>query len=98
MHWIHKHEVSQAYGGPEEGGWWYEVGVPCGDWQPLPFDVKEVAVAKCRALNEAERERAEREEPYGYTSVLSYRSTHYAYSIEDTSVMVAYPEVRPHYE
>jgi hypothetical protein len=98
MFWIHKHEVAQAYGGPEEGGWWYETGEPCGDWQPLPFDIEEVAVAKCRALNEAERERAKREEQYEYTSVLSHRSNHYAYSIEETSVMVAYPERRPHYE
>jgi len=25
---IHLHNVHLQYGGPEEGGWWYEVGVP----------------------------------------------------------------------
>ena len=27
---IKLHEVYQAYGGPEEGGWWYEVGQAIG--------------------------------------------------------------------
>jgi hypothetical protein len=33
--YIHKYEVSQQYGGPEEGGWWYEAGYPVKDWQPI---------------------------------------------------------------
>ena len=27
---IKLHEVCQMYGGPEEGGWWYEAGSPIG--------------------------------------------------------------------
>ena len=26
MYYINVYEMSQAYGGPEEGGWWYDVG------------------------------------------------------------------------
>ena len=26
--YLNTYETHQAYGGPEEGGWWYEVGVP----------------------------------------------------------------------
>jgi len=25
--------IDQAYGGPEEGGWWYQTGYPCGDYE-----------------------------------------------------------------
>lgn len=96
--WIHKHEIAQAYGGPEEGGWWYETGVPVAKWEPPKFDDKEAAYARCRELNAREQERATREEEYEYTSVLAHLSTHYAYSVEDTPEMEAYPSVRPHYE
>ena len=98
MFWIHKHEVAQAYGGPEEGGWWYDTGVPASDWSPLEFFCEEAAYERCRELNRAEAERAEAEEQYGYTSVLSHRSEHFAYSVEASPLMVAYPEQRPHYE
>lgn len=98
-YFIHKHEVAQSYGGPEEGGWWYETGIPVKDFIPVgPFDTRDEASEKCRELNLAERDRAEREEEYGYTSVLSYRSNHYAYSVHETTVMEPYPERRPHYE
>jgi len=26
--WVNVYEEGQAYGGPEEGGWWYSVGTP----------------------------------------------------------------------
>lgn len=98
MYYIHKHEVAQQYGGPEEGGWWYDSGVPCGDWVPRAYDDEEDAYAACRRLNDDEHARREREEDYDYTSVLSHRSHHYSYSVEETTIMEAYPKVRPHYE
>jgi hypothetical protein len=98
-YFIHKHEVSLAYGGPEEGGWWYDTGDPVDDWVPEgPFMNEDDAHARCRELNEQEHVRAEKEEEYNYTSVLSYRSTHYGYSVEETTIMRPYPEMRPHYE
>lgn len=94
--YVHKHEVGLEYGGPEEGGWWYDVGVPTGFvLGPL---TEEAAYEQSRALNELEHERQEREEDYDYTSVLSYLSTHYAFSVQDEPTPVPYPQERPHYE
>lgn len=98
--YIHKHEVALQYGGPEEGGWWYDAGQPAWDWNPAAhaFNDEEEAYARCRALNELERKRAEDEEDYEYTSVLAYKSSHYAYTVEDFSYTYSYPDRRPHYE
>ena len=97
-YWVTKYEVEQQYGGPEEGGWWYDSGVPVEDWEPMPFYSEEAAYAKCRELNEQEYERQEKEERYDYTSVLSYRSTHYSYNVDETPDPQPYPKTRPHYE
>lgn len=42
MFYVNVYKVNHAYGGPEEGGWWYEVGIPvhCEG----PFDNHAVAV------------------------------------------------------
>ncbi|HEY1249200.1 MAG TPA: hypothetical protein VGE97_09445 [Nitrososphaera sp.] len=98
MYYIHKHEVTQAYGGPEEGDWWYNAGTPDEHWEVLSYHAESTANAKCRQLNEQEHERRKKEERYDYTSVLSYHSTFYAYSVHDTEVMEHYPKARPHYE
>lgn len=98
MYYIHKYEVAQQYGGPEEGGWWYDSGNPCSDWKPLMCEDEEQACEVCRTLNHAERERARVEERYGYDSVLAYRSTHYAYDVTEDYKAWPYPKERPHYE
>lgn len=28
MKYVNAYELTQGYGGPEEGGWWYDVGTP----------------------------------------------------------------------
>ncbi len=98
MFYVHKYDIGQVYGGPEEGGWWYKAGEPVEDWTPLEFQTEQMALVACRGLNIEERARAEREEDYGYTSVLSYRSDHYEYDISESPVPVAFPENRPYYE
>ena len=97
-HFVHKYEVGLCYGGPEEGGWWYDAGTPVEAWVPVGFMDEDQAYDYCRAMNEAEHERADAEEDYSYTSVLAGRSTHYAYRVEEDPVPHAYPERRPHYE
>jgi len=97
-YYIHKHEVVQQYGGPEEGGWWFDSGIPDPHWNVLSFNDDEEAYIVCRALNEAEKIRAKREEDYEYTSVCSYNSVHYGYSVEDFPTPTWYPLHRPHYE
>lgn len=100
MFFIHKHEVALASGGSEEGGWWYEIGVPAEHQRNYTFskEDEEKAYKICRALNEVEQKRAKQEEAYEYTSVLSYHSTHYSYSVEEFWPPKPYPETRPHYE
>jgi hypothetical protein len=90
-YFIHKHEVELAYGGPEEGGWWYNIGTPVEDWIPEGFATEDEAYERCHELNEQEHERRQREED-------SYRSTHYSYSVHETTVMRPFPETRPRYE
>jgi hypothetical protein len=96
---IHKFQVSQQYGGPEEGGWWYDSGNPVKERCAILIDVTEdLAYAVCRAFNENEHERQKREEDYEYTSVLSYRSQHFSYDVSTSPIAEAYPKERPHYE
>lgn len=102
--YIHKFEVSQAFGGPEEGSWYYEVGTPCEDWDPLKVAVynghendNEAVFDLCRMFNAQEHKRREGLQ-YGYHSVLSYREEFYSYDISYSRVARPYPRVRPHYE
>lgn len=99
-YYIHKHDVALQYGGPEEGGWWYDTGDPAEDWIPSAhaFNDEEEAYATCRGLNQFEKIRQDNEEDYEYTSVLAYKSNHYSYTVEDFPEPYSYPNVRPHYE
>ena len=96
--YIHKHEVHQQYGGTEEGGWWFEVGIPVEGFRVPQFADEESAYRTCRSLNKLEYERRDKEEKYEFTSVLSYLSNHYAYTVVDFEVPQRYPLERPHYE
>lgn len=90
-----KYEDSQQYGGPEEGGWWYNLGIPqwkFGIFLPLP---REWRYAICRYFNGRIKKHNDSQE-YDYTSVLSYRSTFYSYGLEDS--LVPNTPHRPHYE
>jgi hypothetical protein len=94
--YLHRFEVAMAYGGAEEGGWWYDTGIPTKEWVG-PYMDEDLAFAACRELNEKEHERSEQQE-YSYSSVLSYRSEHYAWDVSEDKVAKPYPERRPHYE
>ena len=37
MVWVTVYEIGRAYGGPEEGGWWYEYGQPHTEWVNVVF-------------------------------------------------------------
>lgn len=96
-YYLHRFEVWQERGGPEEGGWWYQAGTPV-DHAFESFAQEDDAVARCRELNEQEYERRKREEQYDYTSVLSDRSTFYSWQVDESPKAEPYPEHRPHYE
>ncbi len=95
---IVKFEVELNYGGPEEGGWHFTSGVPVEFTSP-EFVIQENAYAFCRQMNRSERLRQEREEHYSFSSVLSYRSTHFEYDILPADQEPEpFPAHRPHYE
>lgn len=81
--------VDRRYGGPEEGGWYYDVGTAVSSEEVLPVNVLTVAQAKrtgCLVENE------------GRPPVSSVRSIgRYIVVIEDTPAR-DYPTERPHYE
>lgn len=102
MFYIHKHEIAQAYGGPEEGNWYYKEGFPVPTNKHNPqnyvFGTEEAATHYCNVLNNAEQNRRKVENKYDYTSVLSYESTFYEYSVHETPVAEHFPEHKPVYE
>ena len=95
--WVSKWETGQVYGGPEEGGWWYDAGSPVWSCSiPVPF-WEEGMYKLCRFLNGREHDRQERENRYGYTSVLSHRDTFYSYGDSDTFRPRPFPSEHPYY-
>lgn len=83
---VNVYEVSRNYGGPEEGGWWYDTG-HC------------VETRRCATRADAERVQAALRDEYPRTgrrsSVLG--GDDYEVVIEDGPGR-DYPEHRPHYE
>lgn len=88
----------RAYGGPEEGGWWYDVRTPAdGDWNTEPpqhghFPTPDEAMAAAERLQEwCERENASRRSP---SSVLS--DGHFVVEVEAWPAEPS-PKNRPFY-
>lgn len=87
------YEIDRAYGGSEEGGWWYD----CGDLQRI-LGVRhneDEAYALCRRLNGWMRrlQRNGRD-----VSSVCYRGGQYAVEVWEGLPPQHYPERRPHYE
>lgn len=104
MFYVHRMLVELLYGGPEEGGWWYDQAYPLGlvDYDyvpPMEFQTEEEAFDACRLLNGMEHTRRELECHYEYTSVLAFREdAFYVYRVTERPVAVRDPFTRPHYE
>ena len=88
--WVNAYEHYRDYGGPEEGGWWYEQYVPL---QGIPVEEKDVEEAKKRLL------RIYKEEYDGVdlNSVLSIGKACLEIFVEDHPPRLD-PEERPYYE
>lgn len=90
IRWVNAYDTNRSYGGPEEGGWWYETGqllatIPC-------TTDEEVATALAQ-LNRILRPQFEGNHPIG--SVLCEGVLHI---IEEEETGADYPTERPHYE
>lgn len=86
---VNVYELSQEYGGPEEGGWW----VTCGE-----FITGRVATTETveTIVSELETEYPERSNGRPYYSVV-YNGGDYRVYVEDKPG-ADFPEVFPHYE
>jgi hypothetical protein len=83
---VNVYEVDRAYGGPEEGGWYYDTGTLVLSRQVPTADAESV------------RENLRGEYPNnGRSSSVIYRGGDYRVCIED-GPGADYPECRPHYE
>ncbi|MEU4066648.1 hypothetical protein AB0F25_30420 [Streptomyces wedmorensis] len=89
MWYVNVYEVDRAYGGPEEGGWYYSTGVPTGESEA--YFTEAFAWHRARILDEEHRE--------GRSKVYSvnYRGGAYEVRVQDHPGK-AYPEETPHYE
>lgn len=97
MYFVHRYTTELAYGGPEEGGWWYNHQEPDHEWQAFPFDIEEDAHQFARSRNLAERRRQDGM-TYGYTSVLAHRDApFYVYDVSESGFANEWTG-RPHYE
>lgn len=94
----------RAYGGPEEGGWWYDCGQRVDDIRETPYaqpvifgnELEDEAIAYCRRVNEVLNVGINKERRSDIGSVLSEGRY-------EARVCAGYPEphfpaVRPHYE
>lgn len=87
------YEIDRAYGGREEGGWWFDTGA----FERIlrTFKCEEAAYAACRRANGL-LDMIQR----GNRSVSSviYGGGVYRASVWDTTPPPYYPETKPHYE
>jgi hypothetical protein len=96
--------VDRAYGGPEEGGWWYYCGQRVDEKLDVPelFDLPCIcndgdgAIAIARAANEILDRTLNTERRSDINSVLS--EGRYTAEVYAGYPPAWYPEVKPHYE
>lgn len=92
------YEVDRAYGGPEEGGWWFDTGEIVQRCRIRQFRDEEEAFACCRRINRLLHHlRETHPQPYGLSSVC-YSGGHYAAEVHEGLPPARYPEERPFYE
>jgi hypothetical protein len=99
------YHVDKLYGGPEEGGWWYEAGYPITDLNDvaqLPGDFKlpqyfldeESAIVHQNNVQKMLNERVNRYRP----SIGSVSSRGIYYARVEEGHPRPFPQERPHYE
>ncbi len=87
------YEIDRAYGGPEEGGWWYDCGelrrvlrvVPGAD---AAYDLAARANRLMERLQRGKRD----------VGSVIYAGGRYAAEVFEETAPRAFPETRPHYE
>lgn len=90
---VSEYEVDQGYGGPEEGGWWYDVYT--FERVHRVFEDEDEAYEFARTLNREQRQRDEDERKRPRWSVIGDPDT--AFLVEDLPGERTTTH-RPHYE
>jgi hypothetical protein len=85
--WAVVWEIDRAYGGPEEGGWWFDTGT---------LVVKVPCVSSQEAENVADKLR-ERYAYNGSSSSVVYNGGDYSVGVSKNEPGEYFPEHRPHY-
>lgn len=87
------YEVDRAYGGPEEGGWWYDTGDLQRVLRVFPTEERAYAAARrCNGwLDKLQRHCRD-------VSSVIYDGGRYAAQVFERNAPDHYPVVRPHYE
>jgi hypothetical protein len=88
VQYINVYEVSQEYGGPEEGGWWFEAGYPV---------VSEPFRGTDDELDARVEQFREQYADNGYRFSVRPKDADYRVVVEDERGQ-QYPTERPHYE
>jgi len=88
MLYVNVYSVSRHYGGPEEGGWWFDAGKVVASHPSWSLD-------QARVLQDALRESYPPSQGAGRYSVFGGEDI--VVTIEDEPAR-AWPETRPHYE
>jgi hypothetical protein len=103
LYWVGLFLQDKAYGGPEEGGWWYNCGQLVTDPEfytqlgmlPQAFTDSEQASAYCREMNEARNRVGLNEGRRDIDSVLSEGV--YGAEVHEDILPPYYPARKPHY-
>ena len=87
------YELDRRYGGPEEGGWWYDTGALRRPLRVVRTDAEAVAVAARanRLLDRLQRHRRS-------VSSMAYAGGRLKACVFEDTAPRAFPETRPHYE
>lgn len=87
------YEIDRAYGGSEEGGWWYD----CGTLERLHAVCKTQDAANAIARRANRLLRHLQRNSRGVSSV-AYTGGHYCAEVYEDTAPASYPETRPYYE
>jgi len=91
------YEIDRAYGGPEEGGWWYNTGELVRVLRAFKSSQEQQAMEFCSRVNRSLHFKAEHNNVRSTGSV-AYCGGRYAAEMHDGTAPESYPECHPHYE
>jgi len=87
------YEIDRAYGGPEEGGWWYDTGTLVRPWRIVASEDRAYELAR-RANSLLDRlQRRKRS-----VGSVAYAGGRHVCSVYENTAPAHYPEHRPYYE